>query len=309
MKKIRKYLSLACILLLLTSCSLPGLGGNTEKEVVIATGSTSERQILGYMVEEMIKHYTDLKVDTVTNLNSTTLINVAMTKGDVNVSGGMYTGTSLTGELGMEPIKDPDKALKVVQEEYLKRYNRIWYPSFGFANTYAFMVREDYAKEHKLEKVSDLAKLKGDIKVGVDTSWIDRPGDGYQGFQETYGFAFDHIYPMQIGLVYSALSSNNMDVVLGYSTDGRVASYNLKLLEDDLRLFPPYDCSPVAQKEIIDKYPELNTIFLKLAGTIDSKTMQELNRKSDEDLIEPQVIAQEFLKDHNYFEDKEVEGK
>lgn len=303
MKKISKLIISLALLMTLSACSLPGLSKNTKKDVIIATGATSERQILGYIIEEMIRHYTDLNVDTVTNLNSTTLINVAMLKEDVNVS-SMYTGTSLTGELGMEPIKDPELALKTVQEEYLKRYNRIWYPSYGFANTYAFMVKRDFAEKNNLKKVSDLEKLKDELEVGVDTAWINRPGDGYEGFKETYGYEFKDIYPMQIGLVYSALSSDNMDVVLGYSTDGRVASYDLVLLEDDKRLFPPYDCSPVAQKEIVDKYPELEEIFLKLAGVIDSSTMQELNRRSDEDLIEPKTLAKEFLVENNYFEDR-----
>lgn len=306
MKKFKKILLILIILMFLSACSLPGLSRSVEDDVIIATGSTTERQILGNIVAEMVKHYTDLKVEIIPNLNSTTLINVAMLKGEINISGAMYTGTSLTGELGMEPIKDPEKALKTVREEYLKIYNRIWYPSFGFSNTYAFMVREDFAKEHKLEKISDLEKLKDDVSVGVDTGWINRPGDGYDGFKSIYGFAFDKIYPMQIGLVYSAVASKNMDVVLGYSTDGRIASYNLKLLEDDKRLFPPYDCSPVAQKEIIDKYPKLNEAMLKLEGVIDSKTMQELNRKSDEDLIEAQTLAKEFLEDHNYFEEGDL---
>ena len=41
---------------------------------------------------------------------------------------------------------------------------------------------------------------------------------------------------MQIGLVYDALSSGKLDVV-GYSTDGRISAYDLKVLEDDRRFF------------------------------------------------------------------------
>ncbi len=40
---------------------------------------------------------------------------------------------------------------------------------FGFSNTYAFMVREYFANEHKLEKISDFEKLKDEVSVGVDT--------------------------------------------------------------------------------------------------------------------------------------------
>ena len=37
---------------------------------------------------------------------------------------------------------------------------------------------------------------------------------------------------MQIGLVYDAVEAGKMDIVLGYSTDGRIASYDLVMLED-----------------------------------------------------------------------------
>lgn len=295
---------LGCIFL--TGCTLRGLGGNVKKDVVVATGNTSERQILGQIVVQMIEHYTDLHVDTINNLSSTTLINAAMLNGDLNVVSGMYTGTSLTGELGMEPIKEPKRALQVVQEEYKKRYQRIWYPSYGFENTYAFMVRKDFAEEHHLTKVSQLKELSENIRVGVDMSWMNRPGDGYKGFQELYGFSFPKIYPMDIGLVYTALANQEMEVALGYSTDGRIASYHLVLLEDDLHLFPPYDCSPVASAEIVEKYPQLNQVFMKLVGQISSEQMQEMNRQSDEDLVEPVNVAKQFLEKHHYFEDVEV---
>ena len=49
---------------------------------------------------------------------------------------------------------------------------------------------------------------------------------------------------MQIGLVYDALHSGNLDVAVGYSTDGRIAAYDLKVLKDDKQFFPPYDASP-----------------------------------------------------------------
>lgn len=306
MKKTKLIITALFCLLFMNACTLPGLGGNVERDVVVATGSNTERQILGQIVVQMIEHYTDLRVKTINNLSSTTLINAAMLNGDLNVVGGMYTGTSLTGELGMDPVKDPEEAMRLVQEGYLKKYNRIWYPSYGFSNTYAFMVRKDFAEEHHLTKVSDLEALKDTVRVGLDMAWINRPGDGYEGFKKIYGFEFENMFPMDIGLVYKAVASNEMDVVLGYSTDGRISAYDLVLLEDDKRLFPPYDCSPMASKEIVDKYPELNTVFLKLEGSISSEDMQELNRKSDEDLIEPINIAKEYLEEHNYFEDVEV---
>ena len=64
---------------------------------------------------------------------------------------------------------------------------------------------------------------------------------------------------MQIGLVYDALSSGKLDVAVGYSTDGRISAYDLKVLEDDRRFFPPYDASPCI-RSIVKKKPELKPI-------------------------------------------------
>lgn len=288
----------------LTACSLPFLGQSDIKEgIVIAGGNTSERQILSEIQLQIIKHYMpEEKVQIINNLGSTVLIVQTFERGICNLSGAMYTGTSLTGELGLNPELDPKKALKLVQNGYKEKYNMKWYDSYGFENTYAFMVRKDFAKKHKLKKVSDLKKISKNLKAGVDTSWMRRQGDGYEAFKEKYGFDFKKVYPMEIGLVYDAVKNDEMDIVLGYSTDGRINSYDLVILKDDLRVFPPYDACPVVAYELIEKYPKLDEILTKLVGKISSEDMQRLNRLSDEEQIEPQNVAKMFLEEHNYFE-------
>ena len=59
-----------------------------------------------------------------------------------------------------------------------------------FDNTYVFLVRKDTAEKYNLKKVSDLKRVAGELKAGVDTSWITRKGDGYEGFKQAYGFEF-----------------------------------------------------------------------------------------------------------------------
>lgn len=306
-RKITIMIIALSMLFLLSSCSLPGLGSDNKGDgVVIAGGNTTERQILSEITAQMIRHYMpDISVDIINNLGSTNLIHQSLVTGNANISGTMYTGTSLTGELEMKPITDPEKALKVVVEEYKERFNRKWYPSYGFANTYAFMVREDFAKENNLEKISDLENIAGDLKAGVDVAWMQREGDGYEDFKRIYKFDFKKMYPMEIGLVYNAVAVGEMDIVLGYTTDGRIQSNKLRVLEDDKHLFPPYDGSPVATYEIIEKYPEIDKILLKLEDIIDNDKMQILNRMADEELIEPKNVATDFLKENNYFENKE----
>ncbi|MFM9414304.1 osmoprotectant ABC transporter substrate-binding protein [Peptococcus simiae] len=307
MRQLKKLTAalLALTFLLTAGCALPGLGSSTRSGIVVASGSFAERQIMSEMTAEMIRHYLpDVDVSVINNLGSATLVNQSLVHGDANVAGCMYTGTSLTGELNMPPITDPEKAFKAVVDGYDQQFDCKWYNSFGFANTYAFMVTRELAERENLSKVSDLERLKDTLKVGVDTHWLRREGDGYEAFQDIYGFAFNNMHSMELGLVYSAVHAGEVDCVLGYSTDGRINAFDLVLLEDDRHLFPPYDASPVATHDVLERYPELDGVLKRMHGVISSETMQKLNRRSDEDHVEPAIVAKEYLEENNYFEDR-----
>ena len=310
-KKSIRYILLTFMLVFtmtVSGCSLPGLGKSvSDNGIIIAGGNTTERQILAEIVSQMCKHYlANTDITLINNLGSTMLILQALNGDDANISGTMYTGTSLTGELGLDSTTDPATAMQEVVNGYSSKYDMVWFPSYGFENTYAFMITRQMSEEKGITKISDLKKYAETLKVGVDTSWIERKGDGYEGFKQLYGFNFPNISTMEIGLVYNALRAGEMDVALGYSTDGRINGYDLVVLEDDMHLFPPYEASPVVTKELLRKYPDIETVLLKLESVIDSSMMQKMNRNSDEQQIEPRVIAKQFLEDNNYFEAKKV---
>lgn len=289
---------------LLAGCSLPGLGGGADGTIRIATQTHTETQVLGHMLRHLIEEETDLKVEMVENLSTSIIQHQALTDRQVDITAARYTGTDMAAILDIEPMKDPVEAMAFVQKEFDERFDQIWYDSYGFQNTYAFTVTAELAEQEGLETVSDLEKVADSLTLGVDNSWLNRQGDGYPGFIEAYGFEFAEALPMSIGLVYQAVKSGKMDVVLAYSTDGRLKAFNLKTLEDDKNFFPPYETSPVTRKEVIEKHPELDGLIRRLAGTIDAETMTQLNYEADVNKKEPAIVAKEFLEEHNYFGDK-----
>ncbi|MER0465616.1 choline ABC transporter substrate-binding lipoprotein OpuBC [Bacillus cabrialesii subsp. cabrialesii] len=290
------------VMLMLSGCSLPGLSAASDQTIKIGAQSMSESEIIASMLGQLIEHHTDLKTTTIKNLGSNAVQQQALMNGEIDIAATRYTGDALTGTLRMKPEKDPDKALALTQREFQKRYDLKWYDSYGFDNTYAFTVSKELADQYHLENVSDVKKWAPQLKLGVDNYWMKLKGNGYQYFTKTYGMAFDGTYPMQIGLVYDAVKSGKMDIVLAYSTDGRIKSYGLKMLKDDKQFFPPYDCSPVVPKQVVKEHPELESIIRKMIGKIDTATMQELNYEVDGNLKEPSVVAKEYLEKHHYFE-------
>ncbi|AZV51496.1 osmoprotectant ABC transporter substrate-binding protein [Bacillus halotolerans] len=287
--------------MLLSGCSLPGLGGASQDTIKVGAQSITESEILANMIAQLIEHDTDLNTALVKNLGSNYVQHQAMLGGDIDISATRYSGTDLTSTLGMEAEKNPEKALNIVQKEFDKRFKYKWFDSYGFDNTYAFTVTKKFAEKEHVNTVSDLKKNASEYKLGVDNAWLKRKGDGYKGFVSTYGFEFGTTYPMQIGLVYDAVKNEKMDAVLAYSTDGRIKAYDLKILKDDKQFFPPYDCSPVIPEKVLKDHPELEGIIDKLIGKIDTETMQELNYEVDGKLKEPSVVAKEFLEKHHYF--------
>ena len=105
-KFVKKLISILGTGILLTGCALPGLGGSVTGEGISITGGTStEMDMMGYMIEGMVEHYIDIDANVVTNLSSGMNHQAFMT-GDANISGVRYTGTSLTGELDQEATTD-----------------------------------------------------------------------------------------------------------------------------------------------------------------------------------------------------------
>lgn len=65
----------------------------------------------------------------------------------------------------------------------------------------------------------------------------------------------------------------------GDATEGRIAHYNLVVLEDDKNFFPAYNPAPVIRKEILDTYPEIENIMKELSILLDLETLTLLNKE------------------------------
>ncbi|QDI92581.1 osmoprotectant ABC transporter substrate-binding protein [Salicibibacter halophilus] len=286
-------------MLLLSGCALPGLGGPSDSTIRIGTLDTVESEVWGNIIAQMIEHHTDLETELITNLGSSIVQHQAMMNDEVDITSTRYTGTDLAGVLDIEGVTDTEKAMEIVQEEFDQQFNQTWGDSYGFENSYTVSVPEAFAQEHDIQHVEDLETFAGEMNFGVDNAWVNRAGDGYEAFTETH-FPFGDVYPMAIGLVYDAAANGDMDAVLGYSSDGRIAAYDLTVLEDEF--FPPYDASPVIQNEVVEEHPDLEPILDSLAGTVSTEGMQVMNYQGDVNLVNPSHIAEQFLKENNYFE-------
>lgn len=119
--------------------------------------------------------------------------------------------------------------------------------------------------------------------------------DGYPGLQKTYGLSLRPRLLDQ-NLMYEAIHRKQVDIISGYSTDGRIKAFDLVVLNDNRHAFPPYDAAPVVRQTALERYPELGTTLNLLAGKLTDSVMTELNYRADYLHQSPERIATDFLK-------------
>ncbi|QKY69966.1 glycine betaine ABC transporter substrate-binding protein [Lentibacillus sp. CBA3610] len=296
MKKFGIFSALVMFLVVpLAACS----GSGT---ITIGAQTYTETKILAHMYKDLIEQETDLSVEITPDMATSPIVLEGMQGGDIDMS-TQFTGTAISSFTDIENPEDSDATLQQAKDFFSgEDFNFTFFDGLGYANTYAFTVREDIADEYDLEQVSDLEGIAGEFSAGFDTAWLERENDGYPAFIDTYNFEFGNTNPMEIGLVYDAVNNGEVDVVLAYSTDPRIVAYDLKILEDDESFFPPYDAAPVVRNDVLDEHPGIADAIEPLIGSFDEETIGDLNGRVDLDGEEIEDVAQDYLEEQGLLE-------
>jgi len=205
-----------------------------------------------------------------------------------------YTGTSYAAILHHPPISDPRAVYTQVKQEYAEKFKVDVSQPLGFENTFAILVRGDDARKLNLKTISDAAAPAARWRAGFGQDFMSR-ADGYPGFSKTYGLKFAEVREMDLSLTYIALSSRQVDLIAGNSTEGRIATLDLFQLADDRRYFPPYEAVYLVRHDSLTRVPALSEVLSKLANAISTDEMRRLNYEIDGNKRDPKEVVKEWL--------------
>ncbi|GAA5090014.1 hypothetical protein GCM10023210_15560 [Chryseobacterium ginsengisoli] len=144
------------------------------------------------------------------------------------------------------------------------------------------------------------------LRAGFTPEFMGRK-DGDIGLKKIYQL---NLNPSVVNdaLMYKALYENKLDIISGYSTDGRIKAYDLVVLNDDKKIFPPYFAAPIVKEKTLQKYPDLEKTINLLAGKINDFVMTEMNYKTDYLHQVPEKVAKEFLIKNNLYKSPNKAG-
>lgn len=268
----------------------------SDKEPIqIATKPMTEQFILGEMLKLIIEDSTDYSAEITKGIGGgTNNIQPAMEKGEFDLY-PEYTSSGYVMVLDHDATGvDDEEMLTQIKDEYKEKFDMSWVAMYGFNNTFAVAVRKDVADEYNLTTTSDLAKVSDQLIFGGNPDYIERE-DGFGLLCDTYGLNFKDVKDIDIGLKYQALTTGDIDVTNGFTTDAQLSRDDIVVLEDDLHLQVNYFCSTVVRNEALNEYPGLEDALLKMDGILTDKEMASLNYKVEVDGEDEASVARDFL--------------
>lgn len=207
-----------------------------------------------------------------------------------------YTGTAYTAILKHPPVTDPRVVFDQVKKEYAEKFGLDVSQPLGFENTFAILVRGADARKLNLKTVSGVAPHARNWRAGFGQDFMSR-ADGYPGFSKAYGLKFaEQPREMDLSLTYIALSSGQVDLIAGNSTEGRIAALDLVQLVDDRRYFPPYEAVFIIRKNSFESVPAVSEVLAKLSNAISTEEMRGLNYEVDANKRSIPEVVREFVK-------------
>jgi osmoprotectant transport system substrate-binding protein len=249
---------LACALSLtvLSSCSTSGeqpAARPRGDEVVVSSFNFPESTLLAEIYAQAIEA-AGIPVRRELGLGPRELVQPALLSGLVDVV-PEYLGSALASLAGTDGALTADAA---AARDRLVTALRPWdvrvMDSSAAQNQNGLVVTRSTAERHGLRAISDLAGFPGPVTLAGPSECPQRPYC-LPGLESRYSLRFARFLPFDSeSQRATALVDEVVDVAVMFTTDGRLATGDLVLLDDDRALQPAENIVPVVAGPALERY-------------------------------------------------------
>ena len=191
-----------------------------------------------------------------------------------------YSGTIWANHMKRTDTQPAGSVLAQMNEWLLVQRDITTLGALGFENAYALAMKRNRAEELHIKTLADLSTRSSGLSIGGDYEFFSRPE--WIAVRDEYRMSFGEQRSFDSTLMYTAVSDGHVDVVSAFSSDGRIAAFDLIVLEDPLAAFPPYDAVLLLSKSGAENHALVNALA-PLVGSLDDTMMREANRRVDLD--------------------------
>jgi len=272
------------------------LAAQSHAQVVrVGSKNFTEQFIVAEVYAQALEN-AGIKAQTRPNLGATLIAHAALLNGDIDLY-PEYTGTAMAHVVKGDLSGSAEQTYETVKSYYEKNLHLTLLQPTHINNGYAIVVLPETAVKYKLRTLSDLGPASRNLSFGAEGSFADR-SDGLPGMSRVYGIHFKDFRNLaKLGLRYGALTSKNIDVSFGFTTDWQIAADRLVVLDDDKHLFPPYFLVPVIRQDTLARNPKIADVLNRVSPLLTNENMRAMNAAVERDKEEPKDVATQFLKE------------
>jgi osmoprotectant transport system substrate-binding protein len=211
-----------------------------------------------------------------------------------------YTGTALLSFFGKRPDelpRDPQDAYEEAKEGFAHD-GLVAFPPTPFTSSNEVAVTKETARRLGLQKISDLQSDAGKLTLAGSKECRMRL-DCLKGLEDVYGLRFGKFMAVPKEQRHEVLTSGKADVSIVFTTDPQIQRESEVLLEDDKKMFPPYNSTLVVRKALAGRAgPALARTLGQIQSRLTDENMQELNARVDLDGQSPTEVATAYLREN-----------
>lgn len=290
-KKIIATLLITVIAVGVTACDKKADTNADKGTIRVGSKNFTENLVVGEIYSLALEN-AGYKVERVPNIASS-VIHTSLVNDEIDLY-PEYTGTGLLSILKLKLNTDPQEVYNTVKSEYEKQFNLVWLDYSSANDGQGLVIRTEIANKLKIKTISDLQANANEIRFASQGEF-DQREDGIPALEKVYGkFDFKSSKIYDNGLKYQVLSNDEADVAPAYTTEGQMVKKEFMLLEDDKKVWPPYNLAPVVKKSILDENPDISDILNKISASLDTSKITALNAEVDVDKKEYEEVAKGY---------------
>jgi osmoprotectant transport system permease protein len=208
----------------------------TRANYAIGAKPFAEQYVLAALIEQRLRD-AGLTATTREGLGSGVIFN-ALRAGEIDAYVD-YSGTIWTNQMHRTDAKPRAEVLTEMAGWLEREHNIKMLGGLGFENAYALAMPRGKAESLGIHSLADLAGRAQNLSIAGDYEFFGRPE--WDAVRKTYGINFREQRQMQPEFMYAAVAHGEVDVIAGYTSDGRIAQFDLAVLDDPKHAIPPYD--------------------------------------------------------------------
>lgn len=283
----------------LVGCSALGLGSTPEVSarggnaiVVGVSGAFAENQLVAEMYAQVLEHagYT---VRRELDLRSRESSQNALESGRIDLKPEYLSSLLLFMDRNAQASEDAAVVAERLGELLRSRGVSLLTPSPA-QDTNQFVANAQTAERFDLTTMSSLAPVAGELTVGAPPECPQR-AFCLPGLKSVYGIVFNDFQPLDVGgpQTIAALSNDDVQVALMFSTDPRISESGFVPLVDDRHLQDAENITPVIRTDTLNG--EILGLLDAVSARLSNDTLTDLVGRVVIDGQEIPTVARAFL--------------